>query len=187
MNIADPTYLEHLRDLPSGYLLDLLADNDDVDHDSLFWVLQERGILRDEAERRVRARQKSEWTRPHRLWTIARWLTIFNSLVVAYFNISRLYQISSGSHAFMGTLTLLSLGCILFGIFLGYKLATHLYQGGKATLYCGFPIPVGQVDLKTGNEIISSRKTMLLRISLNALIAINLIFFPLMLIFQVID
>ena len=47
MNIADPKYLEQLRDLPSSYLLDLLADNEDIDKESVFWVLQERGLARE--------------------------------------------------------------------------------------------------------------------------------------------
>ena len=48
MNIADPKYLEHLRDLPTGYLLDLLAEKEDIDEESIHWVLQEHGLTRQE-------------------------------------------------------------------------------------------------------------------------------------------
>jgi hypothetical protein len=43
MNIADPKYLQYLRDLPSSYLLDLMVDNDDIDHRSLRYVLTDSG------------------------------------------------------------------------------------------------------------------------------------------------
>ena len=100
MNIADPKYLEQLRDLPSSYLLDLLADNEDIDKESVYWVLQERGLAREELEQKVQRRQDSCWPRPYKLWASARWLTLFNTLVVTYFNITGLHQLLYSDHAF---------------------------------------------------------------------------------------
>lgn len=183
MNIADPTYLEHLRDLPSGYLLDLLADNDDIDTESLCWVLLERGMTREEVEQKVEKRRKSSWARPYKLWTAARWLSLFNVIIIAYLNFSGLYQLMHGSHAFRGILLFLSVGCILAGFYVGYKLSTQLYQGKQAQLHCGFPVPVGRVDLKTGEEILSDKKAMLIRMAINAMVGVNLALFPLIFIY----
>jgi hypothetical protein len=183
MNIADPKYLEHLRDLPSSYLLDLLADNDDIDRESVFWVLQERGLTREELERKVLWRQKSLWPRPYQLWTSARWLTLFNTLVVTYFNLTSIEQLLRGDHALKSALLFLVAGSIIFGFIVGYKLTTHLYHGSKSLLYCGFPLPVGFVDLQTGEEILQGKKTMTLRMALNALVGVSLTLFPLILLY----
>lgn len=187
MNIADPVYLEHLRDLPSGYLLDLLADNDDIDKESLCWVLQERGLARDEIEKKLRRRKNANWPRPYMLWSTARWLTLFNALIVAYFNVSGLYQLLHSDHAFRGPLLFLSVGSILCGFVVGFKLTTHLYQGGKALLFCGFPVPVGFVDLQTGAEITTAKTVMLLRMALNALVGVCLTTFPIVFIYTMMD
>lgn len=187
MNIADPKYLEHLRDLPSGYLLDLIADNEDMDKESVYWVLQERGLTREELDLKLQRRRNSSWPRPYALWTSARWLTLFNALIVTYFNITSLYQLLQSDHSFKGPLLFLSIGCILFGFMVGFKLTTHLYQGGKAILYCGFPIPVGFVDLETGEEILKNKSRLIVRMALNALIGVNLTLFPLIFIYIMMD
>ncbi|MBE0575859.1 MAG: hypothetical protein IH613_08170 [Desulfuromonadales bacterium] len=187
MNIADPKYLEHLRDLPSGYLLDLLADNEDIDKESFYWVLQERGLTREELDQKLQRRRNSNWPRPYRLWTAARWLTLFNTLVVTYFNSTSLYQLLHSDHPFRGPLLFLSVGCILCGFVVGFKLTTHLYQGDRSILYCGFPVPVGFVDLQTGQEILIGKTPMILRMAVNALVGVNLTLFPLIFIYIMMD
>ena len=187
MNIADPKYLEHLRDLPSGYLLDLVADNDDIDEESIYWVLQERGLSREEITLKLRRRRNSTWPRTHTPWAAARWITLLNALVVTYFNTTGFYQILYSNHAFRGPLIFLSIGSILCGFFVGFKLTTHIYQGGKSLLYCGFPIPVGFVDLQTGDEILKNKAAMILRMALNALVGVSLTLFPLIFIYTMMD
>jgi len=187
MNIADPKYLEHLRDLPSGYLLDLVADNDDIDEESIYWVLQERGLSREEITLKLRRRRNSTWPRTHTLWAAARWITLLNALMVTYFNTTGFYQILYSNHAFRGPLIFLSVGSILCGFFVGFKLTTHIYQGGKSLLYCGFPIPVGFVDLQTGDEILKNKAAMILRMALNALVGVSLTLFPLIFIYTMMD
>jgi len=187
MNIADPKFLEHLRDLPSSYLLDLLSDNDNLDKESIHWVLQERGLANKEIEKGLNRRRNSNWPRPYTLWKTASWLTLFNTLIVTYFNITGCYQLLLSDHAFKGALLFLSVGCIIFGFLIGFKLTTHLYQGGKALLYCGFPIAVGFVELQTGEEILPGKIPMILRMALNALVGVNLALFPLILIYAMMD
>lgn len=120
MNIADPKYLEHLRDLPSSYLLDLIADNDDIDRESIIWVLMERGLTRDEIELKLNRRQTRRM-RPYNFWTAARWLTLFNALVVTYFNLTGLYSLSHNEHNFKGALLFLVAGSTI----VGFSLATN--------------------------------------------------------------
>lgn len=187
MNIADPKYLEQLRDLPSGYLLDLIADNAEMDKESVYWVLRERGMTREEFDQKLQRRQNSSWPRPYTLWAFARWLTLFNALIVTYFNTSNLYQLLHSDHPFKGPLLFLSIGCILCGFMVGFKLTTHLYQGDRSILYCGFPIPVGFVDLESGDEIPFSKARMIMRMALNALVGVNLTLFPLTFIYVMID
>ncbi len=183
MNIADPKYLEHLRELPSGYLIDLLADNEDIDKESIYWVLQERGLTQEELDRKLQRRRSSNWPRPYTLWTTARWLTLFNTLIVTYFNTTSLYQLVHSDHPFRGPLLFLSVGCLLCGFVVGFKLTTHLYQGSRSILYCGFPIPVGFVELQTGQEILMNKTRMILRMALNALVGVNITLFPLIFIY----
>jgi len=187
MNIADPKYLEHLRDLPSGYLLDLMADNEDLDEESIYWVLQERGLTREEIAQKLRRRRNSIWPRTYTLWSVARWITLFNTLIVTYFNTTGFYQIVHSDHAFKIPMLFLSVGSMLCGFFVGFKLTSHLYQGGKALLYCGFPIPVGFVDLQTGEEILKNKAAMILRMALNALVGVSLTLFPLIFIYIMMD
>lgn len=183
MNIADPTYLEHLRDLPSGYLFDLLADSEDIDTESLYWVLLERGITREEIEQKVDKRRKSTWARPYKLWTAARWLSLFNIIIITYINLTGFYHLLLGDHAFRGVFIFLSVGSILVGFYVGFRLSTHLYQGEQAQLHCGFPVKVGSVDLKTGEEVLTDKGLMIVRMALNAIVGVNLTLFPLIFIY----
>jgi len=184
MNIADPKYLEHLRDLPSSYLLDLMADNDDIDRESIIWVLLERGLTRDEIEQKLKRRQ-SRWMRPYNFWAAARWLTLFNALVVTYFNLTGLYGLLHGGHSFKEALLFLAFGSTIAGFIIGFKLTTHIYHGSKSLLYCGFPFPVGSVELTTGEEILKSKALMSLCMALNALVGVSLALFPIIFIYIV--
>lgn len=187
MNIAEPKYREHLRDLPSSYLLDLIIDVEGVDHPSIYWILEERGLTREEIDQALQRRRVSPWLRPHTLWSIARWATIINTVIVTWFNLSCLYRLLHTDHPFRGPLLFFTLGCIGFGFVIGYKLTTHVYQGSRAMLYCGFPIPVGYVNLENGEEIQQGRNKTLLWMALNALTGISLTLFPLMFLFIMMD
>ena len=177
MNIADPKYLEHLRDLPSSYLLDLIADNDDLDRESIIWVLMERGLTRDEIELKLKQRQTRRM-RPYNFWTVARWLTLFNALVVTCFNITGLYRLITEEHSFKGALLFLVCGSTIVGFMIGYKLTTHIYHGSKSLLYCGFPLPIGQVELTTGEEILRGKARINICMALNALAGVSMALFP---------
>jgi hypothetical protein len=183
MNIADPKFLEHLRDLPSGYLLDMLADDEEGDRESIIWVLQERGFSREEIDQSWKRRRSSFLPRPYRIWAIARWLSLCNALIICYFNISGLYRLMQSEHTFKGPLLFLATGCILCGFVVGYKLTSHIYHGGKKHLYCGFPVPVGVVDLQTGEEVPGSSSALVLRIAVNALVGVSMTLFPLVFIY----
>jgi len=183
MNIADPTYLEHLRDLPTSYLLDLLADNEEIDAAAILWVLEERGLTREEVERKRQRRRHTPWMRPYRFWAVARWLTLFNTLIVAYFNIIGLYGLLHSDHPFRGPLLFLAVGSIVAGFITGFKMTTHVYHGSRFLLYCGFPFPVGHVDLRTGEEIQPRQAIMNLRMAVNALTGVNVTLFPLIFIY----
>ena len=183
MNISDPKYLEHLRDLPTGYLLDLMTDHEDGDNDSVAWVLRERGMPPEEIERRVNRRKSSNWPRPYIFWEAARWLTFLNAIIVVYFNVIGLYRLLQGDHAFREPLLFLAVGSVAFGFYVGFKLTTHVYMGEKTRLHCGFPLQVGFVDLETGEEITRGKATMTIAMGVNALIGISLTLFPLVFIY----
>ena len=183
MNISDPKYLGHLRDLPTGYLLDLMTDHEDGDNESVAWVLRERGMPPEEIERRVNRRKNSNWPRPYIFWEAARWLTFLNAIIVAYFNVTGLYRLLQGDHAFRGPLLFLAVGSVAFGFYVGFKLTTHVYMGEKTRLHCGFPLQVGFVDLETGQEITRGKATMTIAMGVNALIGISLTLFPLVFIY----
>lgn len=183
MNISDPKYLEHLRDLPSSYLLDLMVDCEGIDLESIYWVLQERGLTRPEIERKLQRRRSSNWPRPYTLWQAARWLTLCNTLIVSYFNLTGLYRLLHGDHAFRGALLFLAVGCVITGFLVGFKLTTHVYHGSRYRLHCGFPIPVGFVDLQSGAEILKNKFPMILCMALNALVGVSLTLFPLIFIY----
>jgi len=184
MNIADPKYLEHLRDLPSSYLLDLMADTEDIDRESITWVLLERGLTREEIEHKLK-RRHSRRMRPHNFWTAARWLTLFNTLVVTYFNLTGLYRLLHDDHSFKGALLFLAFGSTIAGFIVGFKLTTHIYHGSKSLLFCGFPFPVGYVELTTGEEILKDKALRNLLMALNALVGVSLTLFPIIFIYIV--
>lgn len=183
INISDPIHLEHLRDLPSGYLIDLLADDIGIEPESLYWVLLERGLTREEIDQKAQRRRNAPWSRPYKLWAVARWLSVFNVLIIAYFNISGLYHLFFEDHAFRAVVIFLSVGCVLAGFYVGFKLSTHLYQGAKTMLHCGFPVPVGKVDLHSGEEILTDKKVMMLAMAVNAIVGVNIALFPLIFIY----
>lgn len=183
MNFADPKYLEHLRDLPSSYLLDLLADFEDIDAEAIYRILQDRGMQYEVITEKAQRRRNSNWPRPYMVWTSARWLTLFNAVIVSYFNINGLYELVQGDHAFKGPILFLSVGCIIFGFVVGFKLTTYIYHGSKSLLYCGFPIPVGRVELKTGKELPVDKLHMYLNMIINALVGVSLTLFPLIFIY----
>ena len=183
MNISDPKYLGHLRDLPTSYLLDLMSDHEDGDNESIAWVLRERGMPPEEIERRLNRRKSSNWPRPYIFWEAARWLTFLNSIIVVYFNVTGLYRLLQGDHAFREPLLFLAVGSVTFGFYVGFKLTTHVYMGEKTRLHCGFPLQVGFVDLETGQEITRGKATMTIAMGVNALIGISLTLFPLVFIY----
>jgi len=186
MNIAEPKYLEQLRDLPSSYLLDLMADNDEIDTESIVWVLLERGLTRAEIAQKLK-RRDSRWMRPYNFWTAARWLTLFNTLIVTYFNVTGLYRLYHGDHGLKGALLLLACGSMAAGFIIGFKLTTHSYHGSKSLIYCGFPLPVGYVDLTTGEEVLKNKVLMNIRMALNALVGVSLTLFPIIFISIMLD
>ncbi len=186
MNIAEPKYLEQLRDLPSSYLLDLMADNHDIDTESIVRVLLERGLTRAEIEKKL-GRRQSRWMRPYNFWTAARWLTLFNTLIVTYFNVTGLYRLFHDDHGFKGALLFLAFASMAAGFIIGFKMTTHIYHGSKSLLHCGFPFPVGYVELTTGEEILKSKILMNIRMALNALVGISLTLFPIIFIYTVLD
>lgn len=183
MNIADPKYLEYLRDMPASYLLDILAEDADADRESIAWILRERGMCSEDIEREILLRQKQSWRRSYIYWAAARWLTIFIVLIVAYFDFSGLVELFNDDHIFKGPLLFLAVGSTIVGFFIGFKLTTLIYHGKKSYLYCGFPFPVGLVDLRTGEEIQKGKALMTMLLGLNALIGVSLALFPLLLIY----
>lgn len=183
MNIGDQKYLEHLRDLPTTYLLDLMTDYEDGDNESIAWVLRERGMPQEEILRRVNRRRESRWPRPYILWEAARWLTFLNAVIVTYFNVTGLYQLMQSDHAFRGALFFIAISSVSFGFYIGFKLTTHIYMGGKTLLHCGFPLPVGFVDLETGKELVRNKVAVTIAMAINALVGITLCLFPLVFIY----
>jgi hypothetical protein len=186
MNIADPKFLQHLRDLPSSYLLDLMADNDDIDRESIVWVLMERGLAREDIAQKLQQRQSLRM-RPYNFWMAARWLTLFNTLIVTYFNVTGLYRLMHDDHSFKGALLFLAFVSMAVGFIIGFKLTTHIYHGSKSLLYCGFPLPVGYVELTTGEEVLKDKALLNIRMALNALVGISMALFPISLIYLCLD
>ncbi|MHB8709315.1 MAG: hypothetical protein ACYC9I_10610 [Desulfuromonadales bacterium] len=178
---GDPKLREYLRDLPTGYLLDLLADGG-VDEYAIHGVLHERGLERPEIEQAVRRRLASRLPRGHVLWSLARTFTLGCTVLVAAFNLVNFYQLVHGSSPLKGMLLTLSVGGVIFGFFLGYKLTTHIYQGAQHQLYCGFPLPVGTVDLQSGKETVKPKLLLVLNMAANATVGLTLVLFPLLLI-----
>jgi len=182
---GDPKLREQLRDLPTGYLLDLLADQAEIDQTALRGVLLERGLEHDEIAHRVRQRCKSRLPRGYTLWRAARNFTLVCTALVAVFNLTTFYHLLHGASPIKGLLLGLTAAAVGFGFFLGYKLTTHLYQGGAHQLDCGFPLPIGSVDLQTGRQTIRPKPLLILGMAANATVGVTLVLFPLLLIYYV--
>lgn len=182
MNIGDPRQLAYLRDLPSGYLLDLLADSEGVDEASIRWVLQERCYTPEEIEQKVNRRKNSRIPRRPTLWRMARWISFVNAGLVAVFNLRGAQHLIEAEALFHLPLLFLLVSCTGFGFFLGYKMTTHVYQGEASRLLCGFPLPVGFVDLETGEETTFESSRLITCMAVNAAVSVNLTIFPVFLI-----
>lgn len=187
MMSSDPKLREQLRDLPTGYLLDLLADGGGADEYILREILRERGMAPEEITILIRRRTDSRLPRGHTLWNVARRFTIVSTAVVAIFNLITCYRLLHGDSPLKGLLLGLSIGGMVFGFFLGYKLTTHIYQGERHRLYCGFPLPVGTVDLQTGQENLRPKPLLILCMAFNATVGLTLMLFPLLLIYHLLD
>jgi uncharacterized integral membrane protein len=146
-------------------------------------VLLERGISEDTIELNVGSRREHPWRRAHKFWNVARWLTIVNTVIVIIFNTTGLAKLLLSDHIFKGPLLFLVIGSIVFGFIIGFKLSTHVYHGSRAYLLCGFPLPVGTVDLTNGEECPCSKFRANLAMSFNALVGVNMTLFPLILIY----
>jgi len=184
MHYTDPRHREYLRDLPTGYLLDLLAD-EEIDVEEVGrQTLLERGLSNEEISERIARRRSTRWiTRPV-LWGLARWSTLGLSSGILVFNIFCLYRLLNHGDPVTIPLIFFTLLCCGFGFFLGYKMTCHIYQGGRHHLHCGFPVPVGHVDLRTGTEqSLDSVAQMIVRIAINAMVGVNLTIFPMMVIY----
>jgi hypothetical protein len=180
LTTGDPKLREQLRDLPTSYLLDLLADQACADELALREVLVERGLEIAEIETLVRRRTDSRWPRGYTLWGAARVFTLVCTAVVAAFNLLACYRLLHGDSPLKGLILGLSAAGTLFGFFLGYKLTTHLYHGAKHRLDCGFPLPVGSVDLQTGQESLRAKPMLVLCMAVNATVGLTLVLFPLL-------
>lgn len=184
MNTTDPKYREYLRDLPACYLLDLLADNEELNADTARLVLKERGLSAADIEQRINRRRRSRWMKRPLLWRAARWTILVMTGGMTIFNLINLYGLIFSDDVFTVPLLFFAILCTGFGFFLGYKMTTHIYQGGAHQLYCGFPVPVGYVDLKTGTEQVAfSSRRMIASMAINATAGVNLTLFPLMIIY----
>ncbi|MDH3997202.1 MAG: hypothetical protein OET90_00035 [Desulfuromonadales bacterium] len=183
MQVSDPKVIEHLRDLPIAYLLDLLTDGAEIEELLLYRVLQERGMTPEEIDHGVKARRNSRLPKPQTLWAIARWFTLLSALIVTFFNLTAMYLLFYSEHIFKAPIIFCAIGCVIFGFLIGYKLTCHIYLGGKTALHCGFPVAMGFVDLETGSEQIFEKLAMLARMSVNAMVGVNLSLFPLMFLF----
>ena len=183
---GDPKLRAYLRDLPTGYLLDLLAE-EGADEYAIHDVLHERGLDRTEIEQAVRRRKTSRLPHGHVLWKLARTFTLGCTVLVVVFNLVSFYQLVHGSSPLKGMLLALSVGGVAFGFFLGYKLTTHIYQGAQHQLYCGFPLPVGTVDLQTGKETVKPKPLLVLCMAGNATVGLALVLFPLLLLHHLLN
>lgn len=179
---ADPKLRAQLRDLPTGYLLDLLADQACADELAIRDILRERGLDLKEIETLVRRRTASRLPRGYTLWGMARIFTVVCTILVGAFNLLAYYRLLHGDSPLMGLMLGLSGGGALFGFLLGFKLTTHIYHGARHRLDCGFPLPVGSVDLRTGQETLRSKPMLVVCMALNATVGLALVFFPLLLI-----
>ena len=186
LNIGDPKLLAYLRDLPSGYLLDLLADNNGIDDQLIKLVLQERGYTPEEVDDKVNRRRHGRLPRRPTLWRIARWASLFNACLVSIYNLIGFQGLMASVDTYrlpLVALTVLSAG---FGFFLGFKLTTYIYQGSYNQLYCGFPVPIGHVNLETGRETSASGARLVMIMACNATVGVTFTVFPIILISQIV-
>ena len=177
--IGDPQYLAYLRDLPSGYLLDLLTDQQEGAEDAIIRVLKERGYTPEDLKRDISRRRNSRLPRRATLWTMARWASLFNALLIFIFNALGFYRLMHSEDQFKVPLLFLAVFCAGVGFFLGYKLTTHIYQGAPNKLYCGFPVPIGSVELETGRESRVEGSALVIRMAINAMVGVCFTLFPL--------
>jgi hypothetical protein len=187
MMIGNQKLRDQLRDLPTGYLLDLLADAGAIDEPIIRDILGERGLSLDEIALMVRRRLDGRIPRGHSLWQGARIFTLACTLLVAIFNLISYHRLLHGTSSLKGLLLILCAIGVAFGFFLGYKLTTHLYQGAPHRLYCGFPLPVGSIDLRTGREELPPRPLLMLCMAVNATVGLMVVLFPLLLIHYLLD
>jgi hypothetical protein len=178
---GDPNLRERLRDLPTGYLLDLLADQACADEWAVRGVLAERGLETGEIETLVRRRNDSRLPRSYTLWRMARIFTVVCTLLVGTFDLLAYIHLLHGEAPLKGLMLGLTGGGTLFGFLLGFKLTTHLYQGARHRLDCGFPLPVGSVDLQTGHERLRTKPMLIVCMAINASVGLALVLFPLLL------
>ena len=181
MALDDQKLRDRLRDLPTGYLLDMLADGTSFETATVHETLRERGLEPDEITDMVRRRANSNFPHGYILWDAARTFVLISTLLIVAFNMMAYYHLLHGHSPFRGGLLLISAFGMIFGFFVGFKLSTHLYQGSRHHLHCGFPLAVGTVDLRTGQEEIKPKTRMLLCMVGNALVGLTLVLFPLML------
>jgi hypothetical protein len=184
MFTSDPKLRDYLRDLPTGYLLALLADQQSPHRTAIREILWERGLPAEEVDALVQRRRDSRMPPIHTLWRLGRKITLVSTLLICCFNLYVYYRILHGDHSLKGLLIVLSVGCLGFGFYIGYKLSIHIYQGDSHRLNCGFPLPVGSVDLETGEESTLSKPAMIVALAGNALVGLVLMLFPLLLLYH---
>ena len=184
MLISDPDLREHLRDLPTGYLIGLLTDPDNPQQTSIRGILWERGLAAAEVDALVQGRLHSRLPPAYVFWQLGRKITLVSTLLISGFNLFVYYRLISSDHSLRGLLLGLSAGCIGIGFFLGYKLSIHLYQGDRHRLFCGFPLAVGSVNLEDCQETTLPKGPLILALAGNALVGLSLMLFPLLLIYH---
>ena len=184
MLISDPDLREHLRDLPTSYLIELLTDRDNPRQEAIREILWERGLTAGEVDTLVRRRLNSRLPPIHTFWQLGRKITLASTVMISCFNLYVYSRLINSDHSLRTLLLTLSVGCIGIGFFVGYKLSTHLYQGERHRLYCGFPLTVGSVDLESCQESTLPKAAMLLALVGNALVGLSLMLFPLLLIYH---
>lgn len=184
MLISDPALREHLRDLPTGYLIELLADRENPRQEAIREILWERGMTAGELDLLVQQKLNSRLPPIHTFWQLGRKITLASTVLISCFNLYVYSRLINSDHSLKNLLLTLSVGCIGIGFFLGYKLSTHLYQGQRHRLLCGFPLAVGSVDLEICQETTLPKTTMLLALIGNAMVGLSLMLFPLLLIYH---
>lgn len=184
MLLGDPGFREHLRDLPTGYLLGLLADPDIPHQAAIREILWERGLAAAEIDTLLERRAHSRLPPMHALWGVGRKITLASTLLVGGFNLFVCYGLMHTYHSLRGLLMILAVSCVGLGFFLGYKLSTHLYQGDRHRLFCGFPFAVGSVNLETCRETTLPTVPMLAALVGNAVVGVTLMLFPLLLLYH---